>query len=122
VRLHPGGSSLARFLAERRGVPHDKDLPALTTERIRARAEAHRRRTGAWPILRSGPIPEAPDENWQKVDGALWKGYRGLPGVVAARPAAGLPLVFDGRCRNAARPSSARWSRGRGSTWAAGWW
>jgi hypothetical protein len=76
----PGGSSLARLLAQRRGVPNDKALPRWTVQQILAWAEAHRARTGAWPTQHSGAIPEAPGESWHKVDGALRNGYRGLPG------------------------------------------
>ena len=76
----PGGSTLARLLAERRGAANDMIRPAITTEQILAWAEAHRGRAGSWPTRRPGPIPEAPGENWCKVDTALQKGYRGLPG------------------------------------------
>jgi hypothetical protein len=76
----PGGASLARLLAVRLGAPNDKDLPRFTAKRIRNWAAAHRGRTGSWPTLGSGSIPEAPGENWRKVDNALRKGYRGLPG------------------------------------------
>jgi hypothetical protein len=75
----PGGSSLARFLAERRGVRNPKDLPPLTAEQVLAWADAHQRRTGDWPDCRSGPVPEAPGETWTAVDAALHRGSRGLP-------------------------------------------
>lgn len=76
----PEGSSLARLLAKRRGAPNDKALPTMTTKQIWAWAEAHRGRTGAWPTMRSGSIPEASGESWRKVDGALRCGLRGLSG------------------------------------------
>src|SRR5262249_43887591 len=76
----PGGSSLARFLATRRGVRNPKQLPPLTVGQIRAWARAHRRRTGRWPTRSSGPIAEAPGETWKGVGAALRDGYRGLPG------------------------------------------
>ncbi|HEV3079306.1 MAG TPA: hypothetical protein VGY66_05980 [Gemmataceae bacterium] len=41
---------------------------------------SHHQRTGRWPSAKSGPILEAPAENWSKVDAALRDGLRGLPG------------------------------------------
>ena len=76
----PGGSSLARLLARKRGVRNVQDLPPLTVQQIREWAEVHRRRTGSWPTRRSGPINEAPGETWDRVYQALYKGLRGLPG------------------------------------------
>ena len=75
-----GGYSLARLLADRRGVRNVTALPPLTEEQILAWADAHRARTGRWPAIRSGPIPEAPGETWQGVQNALYIGLRGLPG------------------------------------------
>jgi hypothetical protein len=40
----------------------------------------HRARTGKWPQAGSGPVAEAPGENWSAIDYALRRGYRGLPG------------------------------------------
>jgi hypothetical protein len=60
----PGGSSLACLLAERRQVPNPKRLPRLTEARILAWADAHRRRTGEWPTVRSGPVAGEPGETW----------------------------------------------------------
>jgi hypothetical protein len=76
----PGGSSLARLLAERRGARNIKQLPPLSTGRILAWADAHRRRTGRWPKRTDGPIPGAPGETWMAVQTALQFGRRGLPG------------------------------------------
>jgi hypothetical protein len=89
----PGGSSLARLLAEKRGVRHPGRLPRLTVRQIRAWARAHRRRTGEWPTRRSGPVAEAPGETWSAIHSALSRGCRGLPagltlpGLLAARRA-----------------------------------
>jgi hypothetical protein len=52
----------------------------LTVEQILAWADAHRARTGGWPRIGSGPIADAPGENWNAVDTALRVGCRGLPG------------------------------------------
>ncbi|MFI5460626.1 MAG: hypothetical protein ACHRXM_34865 [Isosphaerales bacterium] len=76
----PGGSSLPRLLARKRGVRNLGDLVPFTVERILAWADAHHARTGQWPTCRSGPIAEAPAENWQGVESALYMGLRGLPG------------------------------------------
>ncbi len=76
----PGGSSLGRLLAERRGVRLPSQLPPLTLRQVRASAQAHRRRTGAWPTPATGPVLEAPGETWQGIHSALCEGHRGLPG------------------------------------------
>jgi len=79
TRGFSGGYSLPRLLAEHRGQRNKKGLPRLTYPRILEWADAHYRRTGARPTLNSGPILDAPGETWSAVDGALAKGYRGLP-------------------------------------------
>lgn len=76
----PGGSSLARLLAQQRGVRNKQGLPPLTREMILHWADRHHERTGQWPRHRSGPIPEAPGETWMIIDTALQMGSRGLPG------------------------------------------
>jgi hypothetical protein len=76
----PGGSSLARLLAEHRGVRNIGSLPALTVEQILDWADAHYRRTGRWPIATSGPVEGSSGETWRGVHEALRHGYRGLPG------------------------------------------
>jgi hypothetical protein len=76
----PGGSSLARLLAARRGARNQTNLPPLTVERILVWADTHHQRTGKWPNDRSGTIQDAPAENWKAIDGALRRGHRGLPG------------------------------------------
>jgi hypothetical protein len=80
VRTLHGGSSLARLLAEHRGVRNRKRLPPLTEEQILGWADAFHARTGEWPTNKSGPIPEAPGETWMAVQMALNHGQRGLPG------------------------------------------
>ena len=82
----PGGVSLAKLLERRRGIPVYNQPPKLTVEMILAWAIEHRRRTGAWPAIRSGPIRKAPGENWKRIDGALRNGSRGLrPGSSLAK-------------------------------------
>jgi hypothetical protein len=76
----PPGSSVARLLAEHRGVRNRKALPFLCADEIASWAQAHHARTGEWPTAHSGPILEAPPETWLAVDKGLRNGGRGLPG------------------------------------------
>lgn len=76
----PGGSSLARLLADRRGARNNRVRPPLIVEQVVAWAEAHRARTGRWPRTQSGPVTEAAGESWNRIDFALRYGLRGLPG------------------------------------------
>ncbi|HEV3021469.1 MAG TPA: hypothetical protein VGX76_03345 [Pirellulales bacterium] len=76
----PGGTSLGRLLAERRGVRNQTNAPRLSVERILAWADAYHARHGRRPTLTSGPIEDAPGENWGAVQIALIVGGRGLPG------------------------------------------
>ena len=52
----------------------------LTAAQILAWADAHRRRTGSWPMSRSGPVEDAPGETWWNINESLLRGHRGLPG------------------------------------------
>jgi hypothetical protein len=76
----PGGSSLARLLAQRRGKPQRAWAPELREGQVLAWAERHFRRTGCWPTPASGPVRGVPGESWGAVAAALWSGCRGLPG------------------------------------------
>jgi len=76
----PGGSTLAQLLGNERGVRHRHDLAPFTVERILGWADAHRCRTGHWPKIRSGQIPQSPGDTWRKVQSALHHGSRGLAG------------------------------------------
>lgn len=78
-----GGRSLASLLEEKRGVPHRLRLPPLSVRWVLAWADVHHQRTGRWPNLYSGPIPEAPGETWDGVNRALRYGRRGLPGGIS---------------------------------------
>jgi len=80
LRGLPGGSSLARLLAEQRGVRNSTCLPALTLRQILAWADDHFARTGSWPKETSGEIPGAGGETWFAVDRALRAGVRGFAG------------------------------------------
>jgi hypothetical protein len=80
LRGLPGGSSLPVLLAKQRGVRNASNLPPLSVEQILAWADAWHERTGEWPHLGSGPIPEAEGETWSGINQALKNGRRGLPG------------------------------------------
>lgn len=97
----PGGSSLARFLTDHRGVRNSQALPNFSLKIIRSWANAHRERTGQWPKDKSGPIVEAPAETWQAVDNALRKGRRGLPGGSSLSR-------FLSACRRSGLPATSR--------------
>jgi superfamily II DNA or RNA helicase len=75
-----GGATLARLLAEERGVRNHLDLEPLTHDRILVWADTHFKSTGTWPKETSGPIIGALGETWKGVQVALVKGCRGLPG------------------------------------------
>lgn len=82
----PGGDSLARLLARHRRSAASRQRSQLTVKEILAWADDHRRRTGEWPAIRSGPIHKARGENWRRIDGALRAGSRGLrPGSSLAK-------------------------------------
>ena len=76
----PGGSSLDRVLAEHRGVRNRTSLPDLSIDQILAWADAHHAATGSWPTTYAGSVEGAPGETWARVDAALKKGTRGVPG------------------------------------------
>ena len=76
----PGGITLAQLLERERGVSNLKNRPRLTPQQILIWADAHFKRTGAWPVQRSGRIFDSPSETWLGVDAALGIGGRGLPG------------------------------------------
>lgn len=78
----PGGSSLARLLAAERGVTNRLDQPRLSERRILAWADAHYTRTGQYPTTGSGPVADAPDETWAKLNAALRDGRRSLSGGI----------------------------------------
>lgn len=75
-----GGASLARLLAQRRGVRNQGGLPRLSVRQILAWADQHHARTGTWPNERSGRIGAAPHEKWGNISAALRDGGRGRPG------------------------------------------
>jgi hypothetical protein len=76
----PGSDSLARLLQRKRGVRNKRALPRLTERKILTWARDHRSRSGSWPHAQSGPVSCAAGEDWQQIDVALHRGYRGLAG------------------------------------------
>lgn len=79
VRGLPGGSSLAKLLAERRGKTPGRQRPVLTVAQILAWADEHHELTGKWPTENMDEIPGT-DEKWRNINSALRAGRRGLPG------------------------------------------
>jgi hypothetical protein len=76
----PGGSSLAKLLAEHRRVRNKANLPPLNRTKILEWAELHHRRNEKWPSCESGAIHGASGETWKAVQMALVQGLRGLVG------------------------------------------
>ncbi len=132
------GSSLPRLLAEMRGYRNSHGLPKYSYRQILEWADAHKRRTGKWPIGDSGPIRGAPGETWKAVAMALMKGTRGLPGKMTlpqllamnrgARNRLATPLLSLGLILNWAdkhRMQTGKWptlnsgpiAASRGETW-----
>ena len=79
-RGFPGGSSLARLLARRRGVRNPKQPAPLTARQILRWARAYRRDHGRWPDRYSGAVAPGKGETWGMIDRALRIGLRGLAG------------------------------------------
>jgi hypothetical protein len=78
-RSFPGGSSLAKLLAEHRGKRNLKDLSPLTIEQILVWVDAYKAATGNWPNMKSGQVTGT-DETWAAINHSLRLGYRGFPG------------------------------------------
>lgn len=78
LRGLPGGSTLSRELQRHRQVFFGKDR--LAEDQIFCWAQSHFRRTGKWPQVADGPIPESSGANWDNINRALIHGFRGLPG------------------------------------------
>lgn len=74
-----GKSSLAKLLAEKRGVRNKISIPALSLKQILAWADKHHTVTGSWPTAGSGEVIGIPGENWRAIGMALRQGGRGLP-------------------------------------------
>jgi hypothetical protein len=90
----PGRSSLATLMAEHRGIRNIHDLAPLNIAQILTWADAHKAATGNWPKMNSGQV-SGTDETWLRIDDALRRGRRGLPGD-SSLPAL-LAWIFAGR-------------------------
>jgi hypothetical protein len=66
--------------APRKPKQHRFHKPPLTFAQILAWADAHHKRTGAWPNVNSGAVRELPSQTWRNIHWAMVKGYRGMPG------------------------------------------
>src|SRR5205085_868267 len=64
----------------RRGLPNRLNPPKISEAQILVWADAYHARTGHWPKRNSGPLEEAPDLTWAKIDSSLIQGSRSLPG------------------------------------------
>jgi superfamily II DNA or RNA helicase len=76
----PGGSSLPKLLAKKRGVRNQSALPDLTIKQILQWADAHHRKFDQWPRQTTGDVLISPGEKWPNIQNALVLGLRGLPG------------------------------------------
>lgn len=74
----PAGSTLAKLLVKRLKIRSVRYQPRLTVQQIMTWVDAHFKRTGTWPTVQSGPIPESPGETWGSVHSALVDRKRGL--------------------------------------------
>jgi hypothetical protein len=105
-----GGSSLARFLADHRGLRNIHDQPDLRETQILAWAAEHHDRTGHWPTKKSGKVAgtgevwtsatEEPGKKMAKILG--WLTMTGLALIVLASAArvmeVGYPLPIIVLC------------------------
>jgi len=74
------GGSLSDFLSASVGKRKFRShRPDLSLREITRWVKNHRARTGRWPSVLSGSIPESPGDNWLGVNNALINGHRGLP-------------------------------------------
>src|SRR5260370_39791842 len=77
MRLWKSGTMSRSWKISRRTRP--KRFIELSVGQILGWADAYHARTGRWPNVNSGRIPEGLGESWQSVDLDLRLGLRGLP-------------------------------------------
>jgi len=76
----PGGTTLAQLLIDELNAHNPfKQLP-LDEQTILKWADEHHERTGLWPTVASGRLPNSRGENWKNINKALDEGFRGMPG------------------------------------------
>jgi len=77
----PSGWTLRKLLHKYRRRKTRIKCPDVTEAQIARWAERHFRVTGEWPLRRSGPVIDGlQHDTWRKLDFALIKGSRSLPG------------------------------------------
>ena len=76
----PRGAKWVGTPASPRGQLSKTQRPSLTASQILTWAKAHHKRTGRWPMIASGPMRGTRNETWSRVNNALRRGDRGLPG------------------------------------------
>ena len=77
----PGGWTLRQLLHKYRRRKTRIKCPDVTVAKIARWAQRHKRETDEWPLRRSGPVRGGyPHDTWHKLDMALWRGARSLPG------------------------------------------
>ncbi len=79
LRGLPSGSSLAKLLKEHRGKRNHMDLAPIAIPQVLDWTDEVHARTGKWPTNNSDRVAGT-DETWKRIDEALRKGLRGLPG------------------------------------------
>jgi hypothetical protein len=80
LRELPGNSSLAKFLAEKRGTRNPSNLLPLTDKQILEWVDKYYSCKGEWPTRCSGRVDSAVGETWSGINHALTVGSRGLSG------------------------------------------
>lgn len=107
----PGQMTLKMLLAEQRGRKTRIKCPDITMAQVIAWMKLHHRETGTWPVRHSGPVRGGlPHDTWLKLDAALWKGSRSLPGGTSLRRLRHEGLGVE---RNAMLARPQRWAQYR---------
>lgn len=79
--INKGELSLARLLEKIRNKVNNLNKPKLTDRLILSASDEYHKLTGNWPSANNkDSVPRLPDETWRKINEALTKGFRGLPG------------------------------------------
>ena len=75
----PGATTLAELLAKHRGFRNVANLPRLSLREILDWADQYVAQHRQRPITQSGAVAGT-SQTWARIDDALRKGFRGLPG------------------------------------------
>lgn len=81
-RGYRGPRSLFKLLSQHYGERYQYWLAPLSVRQIIEWAESHKARTGRWPVVRSGAIPESPPNTWCRINDAIIHSRRGLLGGI----------------------------------------